>query len=172
MDWLISNAWAQQAGAQEPSIWIQMAPLVLIMVVFYFLLIRPQQKRMSDHRKMVDAIGTGDEVVTNGGLLGRITKLDDSFMILELTRGVEVKIQRHAITSVLPKGTIKEIVSDKKSSKKDKVRPLRSKVSVSPMVSMLLNSSAMKVKIIIAKSTEARQINKVSTTNCSMIWRR
>jgi preprotein translocase subunit YajC len=107
MDWLISSAHAQAAGGAQPSFWVQMAPLLLIFVVFYFLLIRPQAKRAKEHRAMVAALGVGDEVVTSGGILGRITETGDQFLTVEIANGVQVKVQRHTVTSVLPKGTLK-----------------------------------------------------------------
>jgi len=82
-------------------------PLVLIFVVFYFLLIRPQAKRAKEHKAMVAALSVGDEVVIGGGLLGRITETGDQFLTVEVADGVRVKVQRHTVTSVLPKGTIK-----------------------------------------------------------------
>jgi preprotein translocase subunit YajC len=107
MDWLISSAWAQAAGGAQPNAFMQLLPLVLIFVVFYFLLIRPQAKRAKEHKAMVAALGVGDEVATSGGILGKVTETGDQFLTLEVAEGVRVKIQRHTVTSVLPKGTIK-----------------------------------------------------------------
>ena len=107
MDWLISSAWAQAAGGAQPNAFMQLLPLVLIFVVFYFLLIRPQAKRAKEHKAMVAALGVGDEVATAGGILGKVTETGDQFLTLEIAEGVRVKIQRHTVTSVLPKGTIK-----------------------------------------------------------------
>jgi preprotein translocase subunit YajC len=107
MDWLISSAYAQAAGAAQPNPLMQMLPLVLIFVVFYFLLIRPQTKRAKEHRAMVAALAVGDEVVTGGGLLGKVTEVSDQFLTVEIADGVAVKIQRHTVQSVLPKGTLK-----------------------------------------------------------------
>lgn len=107
MDWLISSAWAQAAGGAQPNALMQLLPLVLIFVVFYFLLIRPQAKRAKEHKAMVAALGVGDEVATAGGILGKVTETGDQFLTLEVAEGVRVKIQRHTVTSVLPKGTIK-----------------------------------------------------------------
>ena len=107
MDWLISSAHAQAAGAAQPNPLMQMLPLVLIFVVFYFLLIRPQTKRAKEHRAMVAALAVGDEVVTGGGLLGKVTEVSDQFLTLEIADRVAVKIQRHTVQSVLPKGTLK-----------------------------------------------------------------
>lgn len=107
MDWLISSAWAQAAGGAQPNAFVQLLPLVLIFVVFYFLLIRPQAKRAKEHKAMVAALGVGDEVATAGGILGKVTETGDQFLTLEVAEGVRVKIQRHTVTSVLPKGSIK-----------------------------------------------------------------
>jgi len=107
MDWLISTAQAQAAGGAAANPLLQMLPLVLIFVVFYFLLIRPQAKRAKEHKAMVAAMGVGDEVVTNGGILGKITESGEQFLTVEIASGVQVKVQRHTITSVLPKGTLK-----------------------------------------------------------------
>jgi len=107
MDWLISSAWAQAAGATQPNGLLQMLPLVLIFVVFYFLLIRPQAKRAKDHKAMVAALGVGDEVATGGGILGKVTDVSDQFLTVEIADGVRVKVQRHTVTSVMPKGTLK-----------------------------------------------------------------
>ncbi len=105
MDFLIANAYAQDAAAQ-PGALQQFLPLILIFIVFYFLLIRPQMKRAKEHKQLVANLSKGDEVVTNGGLLGRITNLDDSFATLEVADGVRIKLQRHAVASVMPKGTM------------------------------------------------------------------
>jgi preprotein translocase subunit YajC len=77
--------------------------------IFYFLLIRPQQKKAKEHKNMVGALGKGDEIITNGGLLAKITDVDENFLTCQIADKVEVKIQRHAVTSVLPKGTIKNL---------------------------------------------------------------
>jgi preprotein translocase subunit YajC len=106
MDWLISSAWAQAGGAQ-PNAFMQLLPLVLIFVVFYFLLIRPQAKRAKEHKAMVAALGVGDEVATAGGILGKVTETGDQFLTVEVADGVRVKVQRHTVGAVLPKGTLK-----------------------------------------------------------------
>jgi preprotein translocase subunit YajC len=108
MDWLISSANAQAAGgAPAGNPLLQMLPLVLIFVVFYFLLIRPQAKRAKEHKAMVAALGVGDEVVTSGGILGKITETGEPFLTIEIASGVQVKVQRHTVTNVVPKGTLK-----------------------------------------------------------------
>ncbi len=105
LDLFISPAYAQAAGS-EPNAFISLLPLIAIFVIFYFLMIRPQMKRAKEHRAMVAELNAGDEVVTNGGLLGKITKVDESFVDLELTKEVVVRVQRHAVAGLLPKGTI------------------------------------------------------------------
>jgi preprotein translocase subunit YajC len=81
--------------------------LAVMFLALYFILIRPQQKRVKEHRSMVTTLAKGDEVVTNGGVLGKITKVGDSFLTLEIAQGVEITVQKHAIASLMPKGTIK-----------------------------------------------------------------
>jgi preprotein translocase subunit YajC len=107
MEWLIPSAYAQAAGGAQPNAFLQLLPLVLIFVVFYFLLIRPQAKRAKEHKAMVGALAVGDEVVMNGGMLGKVTEAGDQFLTVEVADGVRVKIQRHTVASVLPKGTYK-----------------------------------------------------------------
>ncbi len=84
-----------------------MLPLVLMFVVLYFVMIRPQMKKQKEVKAMIDALQKGDEVITAGGVLGKVTKLGDSFLGLEVANGVEVQIQRSAVIQVLPKGTVK-----------------------------------------------------------------
>jgi preprotein translocase subunit YajC len=107
MEWLIPSAYAQAAGGAQPNAFVQLLPLVLIFVVFYFLLIRPQAKRAKEHKAMVAALAVGDEVVTSGGMLGKITETGDQFLTVEIAEGVRVKVQRHTVGTVLPKGTLK-----------------------------------------------------------------
>jgi len=110
MSFFISDAMAQAAPAtQEPNIMSQLIFFVGIFVIFYFLLIRPQQKRAKEHRNLVSALSKGDEVVTNGGLVGKVTAVGDEYVNLELTDNVEVKLQKHSVVNVLPKGTLKTI---------------------------------------------------------------
>jgi len=105
----ISNAFAQAAPAAaggESSL-LSMLPLVLMFVVLYFVMIRPQMKRQKEHKAMIEAIAKGDEVVTSGGLVGKISKVGESFLSLEVAAGVELQVQRGAVVQVLPKGTVK-----------------------------------------------------------------
>ena len=103
MDFLISSAYAQDAAPQSGL--MGFLPLILIFVVFYFMLIRPQMKRAKEHRNLVAALSKGDEVVTNGGILGKITDVSDSFITLQLADNVSIKVQRNAVANVMPKGT-------------------------------------------------------------------
>ena len=86
---------------------MSMLPLVLMFVVLYFVMIRPQMKKQKEHRLMIEAIAKGDEVVTAGGMLGKVGKMGDIYVSLEISNGVEVQIQRSSVVQVLPKGTIK-----------------------------------------------------------------
>jgi preprotein translocase subunit YajC len=106
MDFIISNAWAQAAPAGEQGDPLMgFLPLILIFVVFYFLLIRPQSKRQKEHKKMLEALQKGDEIVTNGGLFGVVSDLGSNFVLLNVAEGIEVKVQRQAVAATLPKGS-------------------------------------------------------------------
>jgi len=106
---LISPAWAQ-ASASPAGGGIESILLIVVMfVVMYFLMIRPQMKRAKEHKTMVESLQKGDEVITSGGILGRITKVDDQYVTVAIAAGVEIQAQRPAIQTVLPKGTIKTI---------------------------------------------------------------
>ena len=109
---LISSAFAQTApaaaaGGDMMSTLTGMLPLVLMFVVLYFIMIRPQMKRQKEHRAMVQAIGKGDEVVIGGGMLGRVTRLSEQYLHVEIANNVEVQVQRAAVLQVLPKGSFK-----------------------------------------------------------------
>ena len=108
----ISSAFAQTApaaagGGDMQSSLMSMLPLVLMFVVLYFVMIRPQMKRQKEHRAMIEALAKGDEVATAGGILGRVSRVNDATIGLEIANGVEVQLQRSAVVQVLPKGTIK-----------------------------------------------------------------
>ena len=107
MDFLISNAHAQAAGGTESL--VSLLPLVLIFVVFYFLLIRPQPKRQKEHQEMVANLAAGDEVTTAGGLLGKVTEVRDAFVKVQIADNVVVSVQKHTVSAVMPKGTIKSV---------------------------------------------------------------
>lgn len=105
MDFFISNAYAQDVPAQGGL--MSFLPLIVIFAVFYFMLIRPQMKRSKEHRNLVAGLAKGDEVITNGGVLGRITDVSESFVTLEIADNTQIKLQRQAVANVMPKGTIK-----------------------------------------------------------------
>jgi preprotein translocase subunit YajC len=105
MDFFISNAYAQAGG--EAGGLLSFLPLIVIFAVFYFMLIRPQMKRSKEHKQLVSQLSKGDEVITNGGLLGKITDVSETFVTLELADNLQIKLQRAAVASVMPKGTIK-----------------------------------------------------------------
>lgn len=108
----ISSAFAQTApaaatGGDTQSSLMSMLPIILMFVVLYFVMIRPQMKKQKEHKAMVEALAKGDEVVTAGGVLGRVSKLGDNFIGVEIAPGVEIQVQRSAVVQVLPKGTMK-----------------------------------------------------------------
>ncbi|MEX2354044.1 MAG: preprotein translocase subunit YajC [Gammaproteobacteria bacterium] len=105
-DFFISAAYAQSAAPQGGggSFLIMM---VLFFVIFYFMLIRPQMKQAKEHKKLIENLGKGDEVVTSGGMLGRIIEIGDNFIVLEVARETEIKVQKNAVSALMPKGTMK-----------------------------------------------------------------
>ena len=109
----ISSAFAQtapaaaSAGGDLQSSLMSMLPLLLMFVVLYFVMIRPQMKKQKEHKSMIDALAKGDEIITAGGFLGKVSKLGDNFLSIEIANGVEVQMQRSAVVQVLPKGSIK-----------------------------------------------------------------
>jgi preprotein translocase subunit YajC len=106
----ISEAFAQTAPAAAEgatSSLLSLAPLALMFVVLYFIMIRPQMKKQKEHKAMIDALAKGDEVVIGGGVIGRVAKLGESFVHVEVASGVELQVQRGAVIQVLPKGTFK-----------------------------------------------------------------
>ncbi len=107
VDFFINNAWAAPAQ-QEPGL-ISFLPLIILFVVFYFFLIRPQVKQAKQHKQLIAALAKGDEIATNGGLLGKIVELGDNFILVEVAKGTEVKIQRQSVSVVMPKGTLKTL---------------------------------------------------------------
>jgi preprotein translocase subunit YajC len=109
MNSLIPAAWAQAGSASPTS---QFAPVLMMVVfvgIFYFLLIRPQQKKAKDHQSMVSRLSAGDEVVTSGGILGRIIEVSDAFVTIEVADNVRLKVQKGQVTSLMPKGTLKSV---------------------------------------------------------------
>ena len=104
----IQDAWAQGDAPQADPFGF-FIPLILMFAVLYFLLIRPQSKRQKEHRQMIEALGTGDEVVTGGGLLGKIKDVGDQYVTVEFADNVTIKVQKNTIAAVLPKGTMKSV---------------------------------------------------------------
>ena len=106
----MKEAFAQTtAPAQQGMDWIGLMPLVLLFVLLYFLMIRPQMKRAKEHKVMTEALQKGDEVIAGGGMLGRITKVGDNYVTLQVAENVEIQVQKAAIQTMLPKGTIKSV---------------------------------------------------------------
>ena len=105
---VVTSAYAQATGAaSQGDTLLTFLPMIAIFVVFYFLLIRPQQKKQKEARAMLDALEKGNEVVTAGGILGRIVKIDEQYVTVEIAPNTQMVVQRGAISQLLPKGTIK-----------------------------------------------------------------
>lgn len=105
---MISDAFAQTAGAADPTGgWMGMLPMVLMFVVLYFLMVRPQMKKAKEHKALLEALAAGDEVITSGGVAGKIASVGENFVKVEIADGVEISVQKPAIAAVLPKGSLK-----------------------------------------------------------------
>ncbi len=109
MDFFISSAQAQDPGAAGMGAFQPLIMMLIFIAVFYFLLIRPQMKRAKEHRAMVSQLAKGDEVITSGGIAGRIEEVGESFITVQIAQGVNIKVQKHAVGNVLPKGTLKDV---------------------------------------------------------------
>lgn len=109
MSLFISTAHAAPGATQGPSLMANLLMIVVFIAIFYFLIWRPQAKRAKEHRSLIESLGVGSEIVFAGGLMGKIIKLEGDFAVVELTRGVEVKIQRASVISVLPEGTLNNL---------------------------------------------------------------
>ena len=107
MSIFFENAWAQ-GGAAGGDSFLSFLPLIIIFVVFYFLLIRPQSKKQKEHKEMISTLEVGNEVVTAGGVLGKIKEINDQYVQLQISENVIIKVQRHTIGALMPKGTIKK----------------------------------------------------------------
>ncbi|MCC5862593.1 MAG: preprotein translocase subunit YajC [Gammaproteobacteria bacterium] len=103
MDFFLSPAHAAAGGGGD--VFVGLLPLIIIFVLFYFLLIRPQMKRQKEHRQMVENLSTDDEIITAGGVLGRIIEVGEQFVTVEVADGVQLKVQRHTVGAIMPKGT-------------------------------------------------------------------
>jgi len=106
IDFFISNAWA--APTQQPG-FASFLPLIILFIIFYFILIRPQIKQAKQHKQLVASLTKGDEIATSGGLLGKIKQVGDNFIIIEISKETEVKIQKQSVSIVYPKGTLKTL---------------------------------------------------------------
>lgn len=109
MSLFISTAHADEGAAQQPSMIANIGMIVVFVAIFYFLIWRPQSKRAKEHRTLIESLGEGSEVVFAGGLMGRIKKIEGDYAVVELSRGVEIKIQRSSVVSVLPEGTLNSL---------------------------------------------------------------
>ena len=109
MSLFISTAHAAGEAAQQPSLIANLGMIAVFVAIFYFLIWRPQSKRAKEHRALVESLGVGGEVVFAGGLMGKVLKIEGDFAVIELSRGVEVKIQRASVISVLPEGTLNNL---------------------------------------------------------------
>lgn len=107
MSFFISDAWAEGAASPTGGGIEMLLMMAIFFAIMYFMIIRPQQKRAKEHKNMLEALGKGDEVVTGGGLLGKITNISDSFVEIEVANNTNVKVQKQAVATVMPKGTIK-----------------------------------------------------------------
>jgi preprotein translocase subunit YajC len=105
MSFFISDALAQQGGAQSGTDFSFFIMIGIFFLIMYFMIIRPQSKRAKEHKQLIESLSKGDEVVTNGGLLGKITEVGESFIQVEVSQGVAVKVQKNAVATVMPKGT-------------------------------------------------------------------
>ena len=105
----ISNAFAAAPASDPTGGMMQFLPLVVIVILFYFMLIRPQMKRAKEQKNMLEALQKGDEVITGGGLLGKVVKVGDGYVSLEIAANVVIQVQKQAISTLLPKDTIKSI---------------------------------------------------------------
>ncbi len=109
MSFLFPTAYAQDAAAQQPSMTYNLILFGGMFLLFYLILWRPQSKRAKEHRELVAGIGKGDEIMTSGGLLGKVTRVSEDYIAIEVADGVELKLQKSSVAAALPKGTIKEI---------------------------------------------------------------
>jgi preprotein translocase subunit YajC len=109
LDFFISSAWAQGAASPQGANGSFLFMMVILFVFVYFVMIRPQMKQAKEHKKMVEGLAKGDEVVTSGGMLGRINEVGDNFIVLEVAKEVEIKIQKNAVSALMPKGTVKTL---------------------------------------------------------------
>jgi preprotein translocase subunit YajC len=108
LNFFINDAWAQ-ASPQQGGGTSFIIMMVVFIAIFYFILIRPQAKQAKEHKAMLESLSKGDEIVTSGGIMGRINKIGDNFIAVEIAKDLEIKVQKHAVSAVLPKGTMKSL---------------------------------------------------------------
>jgi len=113
MSFLFAEALAADAGAPPSAGLLEFLPLVLLFVIFYFFLIRPQQKRQKEHRQLMEGLEKGDEIVTSGGVVGTITKVEEDFVVARVAQGTELRFQKPSVVATLPKGTLKKLDAEK-----------------------------------------------------------
>jgi len=107
VEFFINSAWAQASGSQGGGSFLFM--MLFFIALMYFLIIRPQMKQAKEHKRLVESLKKGDEISVNGGLIGKIKEIGDNFVLLEVARDTEVKIQKNAVSTVMPKGTLKSL---------------------------------------------------------------
>ncbi len=107
VEFFINNAWAQSEPQQGGGSFLFM--MIFLIVLMYFLIMRPQMKQAKEHKRLLESLAQGDEVLVNGGLLGKIKGIGDNFILLEISKGTEVKIQKNAVSTIMPKGTLKSL---------------------------------------------------------------
>ena len=106
---IVANAYAQAAASGGDAGFMGLLPIILMFVLLYFLMIRPQMKRAKEQKLMIEALQKGDEVVTSGGVVGRISEMGEAYLSVEIAPGVEISVQRAAVQTLLPKGTMKSL---------------------------------------------------------------
>lgn len=109
MEFFIADAFAQAASPPRAQFFLDILPIVFLFVVFYFVMVRPQTKRNKEHKKMMEALAKGDEIVTTGGMLGRVLEVGENFVLIDVGKAVEVKVQKAQVANTVPKGTVKTL---------------------------------------------------------------
>lgn len=145
---LINDAFAQAASsAQDTADWMSLLPMFGLLLLFYFLLIRPQAKRAKEQKQMVDSLQRGDEVITNGGILGQVLNVSENYVIIEIAPATEVTVLKSSVQTLLPKGTLKSIEPKGKTQKS----------KITKTTATLENNEAETVENSAGKDTEAEQ---------------
>ncbi len=145
---LINDAFAQAASsAQDTADWMSLLPMFGLLLLFYFLLIRPQTKRAKEQKQMVDNLQRGDEVITNGGILGQVLNVSENYVIIEIASATEVTVLKSSVQTLLPKGTLKSIEPRGKAQKSKTTKP----------AAALENNEAETTEASTSKDTEAEK---------------